>query len=230
MTHPITSRWPAANPDAIQFYSLPTPNGIKVSAMLEETGLDYEPHLVNILQGDQHSDAFSSLNPNQKIPAIIDPNGPGGEPLALWESGAILVYLAEKTGRFVPNDPSQRLECLQWVMWQMGGVGPMFGQFGFFNTMGGKDWEDKRPLERYRDETIRLLKVLDGQLDGQNYLVGNDYTIADMAIWPWVVALEQYHKSFEALGVASSRNILNWLELTANRTASMRAMNIPAME
>lgn len=229
MNHPITSRWPAANPDVIQLYSLPTPNGIKVSAMLEETDLAYEPYLVNILQGDQHSDAFTSLNPNQKIPAIIDPNGPEGEPLALWESGAILIYLAEKTGQFLPADPAQRLECLQWVMWQMGGVGPMFGQFGFFNTMGGKDWEDKRPLERYRDETRRLLKVLDDQLDGQEYVAGNDYTIADMAIWPWVVALDQYHKSFDVLGVTSSRNILGWLDRTATRPASERAMNIPSM-
>lgn len=229
MDHPVTTRWPAANPDVIQLYSLPTPNGIKVSAMLEETGLAYEPHLVNILEGDQHSDAFSALTPNQKIPAIIDPNGPNGAPLALWESGAILIYLAEKTGQFLPADPVKRLECLQWVMWQMGGMGPMFGQFGFFNTFAGKDWEDKRPLERYRDESARLIRVLDGQLDGQDYVAGDAYTIADMAIWPWVVALEQYHKAFDALGVTASRNITGWLERTSQRPASVRAVNIPAM-
>ncbi len=227
--HPITQRWPAKDPSVIQLYSLPTPNGIKVSAMLEECGLPYEPHLVNIMQGDQMSEGFTALNPNQKIPAIIDPDGPNGAPTALWESGAILLYLAEKTGQFLSEDPAERLETLQWLMWQMGGVGPMMGQFAFFNSFGGKDWEDKRPLDRYRTETARLLKVLDNRLDGRDFLMGDHYTIADIAIWPWVTSMERYHKAYGVLGVTDSKNLLGWLERTAERPASQRATNIPAI-
>ena len=139
---PIFRRWPAAHPERIQLYSLPTPNGVKVSIMLEETGLAYEPHLVDFEKDDQKSDAFVSLNPNGKIPAIVDPDGPGGKPIGLFESGAILIYLAEKSGRFLPADPAARYECLAWLMWQMGGVGPMFGQLGWFTKFDGKEIAD----------------------------------------------------------------------------------------
>src|SRR5882757_8941463 len=174
----ITARWPAKYPDRLQLYSLPTPNGVKVSIMLEEIGLPYEVHLVDFNKDDQKTPEFLSLNPNGKIPAILDPDGPGGEPLALFESGAILVYLAEKTGKLIPADPAGRYETLQWVMFQMGNVGPMFGQVGFFFKFAGAAYEDKRPLERYRNESNRLLGVLDVRLDGRQWIMGDDYTIA----------------------------------------------------
>ena len=177
----ITRKWPAQHPDRIQLYSLPTPNGVKVSIMLEETGLPYEAHLVSFQNNDQLSPEFLSLNPNNKIPAIIDPEGPGGKALPLFESGAILLYLAEKSGKFIPDDPAARYETIQWLMFQMGGIGPMFGQLGFFHKFAGKDYEDKRPRDRYVTESKRLLDVLDRRLSGRNWVMGNDYTIADMA-------------------------------------------------
>ncbi len=177
----ISRKWPAKHADRIQLYSLPTPNGIKVSAMLEETGLPYEPHVVDFGSNDQLSPEFLSLNPNNKIPAIIDPHGPGGEPLALWESGAILIYLAEKSGKFLPQEPARRAETLQWLMWQMGGFGPMAGQLGFFHKFAGRDYEDRRPFERYRDETKRLLGVLDRQLDRRDFIMG---AAIPSQIWP----------------------------------------------
>ncbi|MDP3414027.1 MAG: glutathione S-transferase N-terminal domain-containing protein, partial [Polaromonas sp.] len=183
---PITRKWPAAHPDRIQLYSLPTPNGVKVSIMLEETGLAYEPHLVDFASNDQLTPEFISLSANNKIPAIIDPDGPGGQPLGLAESGAILVYLAEKTGKFLPQDAAGRYEALQWLMFQMGGIGPMFGQLGFFHKFAGKDYADKRPLERYVAESKRLLGVLDKRLEGRHWIMGDDYTIADMATFGWV--------------------------------------------
>lgn len=149
--YPITSRWPAKDDNVLQLYSTPTPNGVKVSIMLEETGLAYEPHFINIGADETWGEEYLSLNPNGKIPAILDPNGPGGKPLALFESGAILIYLAEKTGKLLPADPAKRYETIQWVMFQMGGIGPMFGQLGFFHKFAGKDYEDKRP----RDVTPR---------------------------------------------------------------------------
>src|SRR5512145_2315579 len=161
---PITKKWPPTYPDRIQLYSLPTPNGVKVSIMLEESGLAYEPHLVSFTTNDQMSPEFLSLNPNNKIPAILDPNGPGGQPLALFESGAILIYLAEKTGQLMPHDAAARYETIQWLMFQMGGIGPMFGQLGFFHKFAGKDYEDKRPRDRYANETRRLLGVLNERL------------------------------------------------------------------
>jgi GSH-dependent disulfide-bond oxidoreductase len=171
---PITQKWPAQHPDRLQLYSLPTPNGVKVSILLEELGLPYEPHLVRFDANDQLSPEFLSLNPNNKIPAILDPQGPGGQPLALFESGAILVYLAEKTGRLMPADPAARYETLQWVMFQMGGIGPMFGQLGFFHKFAGKDYEDKRPRDRYVAESRRLLGVLEQRLAGRAWIMGDD--------------------------------------------------------
>jgi GST-like protein len=161
---PITRKWPARHPDRIQLYSLPTPNGVKISIMLEETGLPYEPHLVRFDSNDQLSPEFLSLNPNNKIPAIIDPQGPGGMALPLFESGAILLYLGEKSGQLLGGtDPAQRWQVVQWLMFQMGGIGPMFGQVGFFHKFAGKDYEDKRPRDRYLAESKRLLAVLDTQ-------------------------------------------------------------------
>src|SRR6202789_855870 len=183
---PITKKWPAEHPDRIQLYSLPTPNGVKVSIMLEETGLPYEPHLVSFESNDQTTPEFLSLNPNNKIPAILDPNGPGGRPLPLFESGAILIYLAEKTGQLMPQDAALRYQTIQWLMFQMGGIGPMFGQVGFFYKFAGKDYEDKRPLQRYVAEATRLLAVLDQRLSANTWLMGDDYGIADIATFPWV--------------------------------------------
>src|SRR5258706_8757352 len=185
-TYPITGKWPARHPDRIQLYSLPTPNGVKISIMLEETGLPYEPHLVTFDTNDQTSPEFLSLNPNNKIPAILDPKGPDGKPLALFESGAILIYLADKSGQFIPRDAAGRYETIQWLMFQMGGIGPMFGQVGFFHKFAGRDYEDKRPRDRYVAEAKRLLRVLDERLNGRAWLMGADYTIADMASFPWV--------------------------------------------
>ncbi|MEM9634574.1 MAG: glutathione S-transferase N-terminal domain-containing protein [Pseudomonadota bacterium] len=224
----ITRKWPAQHPDRIQLYSLPTPNGIKVSAMLEETGLAYEPHLVDFGSSDQHSPEFLSLNPNNKIPAIIDPNGPDGKPLTLWESGAILLYLAEKSGKLLPENPTEKYEAIQWVMWQMGGLGPMTGQLGFFHKFAGKEYEDRRPFERYRDEVIRLLGVLDRQLEGQEFIVGNEYSIADITCWPWARNINGFYEAAEVVGYQNFKNVVRWVETCCARPASEKAINIPA--
>jgi len=224
---PITRKWPASRPDVLQLYSFPTPNGIKVSAMLEETGLAYEPHLVSLMDGETTSPEFLSLNPNNKIPAILDPNGPGGETMGLFESGAILIYLAEKTGKFLSDDPVTRYQTLQWLMWQMGGVGPMFGQLGFFHAYGGKDFEDKRPWTRYKEETQRLLDVLDDRLADRAFIMGDDYTIADIAIWPWVRALDTGYKAWDLLEIGELDNVMRWFETCSTRPASQKAVNIP---
>ncbi|MTI43372.1 GST-like protein [Roseibium hamelinense] len=226
----ITEKWPAQHPDQLQLYSLPTPNGIKVSAMLEETGLPYEPHLVSFSTDDQLTPEFLSLNPNNKIPAIIDPDGPHGAPLALWESGAILIYLAEKTGRFLSSDPAEKYETLQWLMWQMGGLGPMSGQLGFFHKFAGKDYEDRRPFERYRDEVKRLLGVLDVRLEHREFIMGDDYTIADIAAWPWLRTIEGFYEAGPHVELAGCINILRWLETCKSRPASEKAINIPARD
>jgi len=223
----ITRRWPAENPDVIQLYSVPTPNGIKVSAMLEETGLAYEPHLVKFADDDQFTPEFLSLNPNNKIPAIIDPHGPGGQPMPLWESGAILIYLAEKTGKFLSEDPVTRYHTLQWLMWQMGGVGPMMGQFGFFHAFAGKQIEDKRPYDRYKEETIRLLGVLDDRLEGRDFVMGDAYSIADIAIWPWIRVLKGHYDAHDILEMDDVPNVLRWFETCVNRPASKIAVNVP---
>ena len=224
---PITRKWPAEHPDRLQLYSLPTPNGVKVSIMLEELGLPYEPHLVSFERNDQMSPEFLSLNPNNKIPAIIDPNGPDGKPLALFESGAILVYLADKTDSLVVPGASGRYETLQWVMFQMGGIGPMFGQVGFFNKFAGKDYEDKRPLQRYVDEARRLLAVLDQRLDGRDWIMGERYTIADIATFPWIRNLIGFYEAGELVGFENFHNVKRVLERFLARPAVQRGLNIP---
>nr|WP_315236580.1 glutathione S-transferase N-terminal domain-containing protein [uncultured Albidiferax sp.] len=225
---PITQKWPAQHPERLQLYSLPTPNGVKVSILLEEMGMAYEPHLVSFEKNDQTSPAFLSLNPNNKIPAILDPHGPGGRPLALFESGAILVYLAEKTGKFIPHDAAQRYECLQWLMFQMGGIGPMFGQVGFFHKFAGKDFEDKRPRDRYLAESKRLLAVLDQHLQGRDWMMGEDYTIADIAIFPWVRNLVGFYGAGELVGFAEFANVQRVLAAFVERPAVVRGLAIPA--
>jgi GST-like protein len=223
----ITGKWPAHHPDRLQLYSLPTPNGVKVSIMLEECGLPYEAHLVSFDSNDQFSPEFLSLNPNNKIPAILDPNGPDGKPLALFESGAILLYLVEKTGRFLPADAARRYETIQWLMFQMGGVGPMFGQLGFFHKFAGKDIEDKRARDRYVAESRRLLGVLDARLKGRRWIMGDDYTIADMAILPWVRNLVQFYGAGELVGYADFVEVQRVLEAFVARPAVQAGLNQP---
>jgi GST-like protein len=227
-TFGITTRWPAQHPDRIQLYGLPTPNGVKVSIMLEETGLPYEAHLVDIMKNESWTPEFLSLNPNGKIPAIIDPDGPGGKPIALFESGAILVYLADKTGKFIPADPAGRYETLAWVMWQMGAVGPMFGQLGFFHRFAGKDFEDKRPRDRYRDESKRLLGVLETRLADRPWIMGDEYTIADIATLGWVRNLVGFYGARELVDFDSLKHVPAWLERGVARPAVERGLNIPA--
>ena len=224
---PITMRWPAEHPERIQLYSLNTPNGVKVSIMLEETGLPYEPHLVDIMKDDSHTPEFLSLNPNGKIPAIIDPAGPGGRPLGLFESGAILLYLADKTGKFIPAEPARRWEAIQWVFFQMASIGPMFGQVGFFNKFAGKEIADKRPLERYVAESKRLLGVLDTRLDGRSWIMGDDYTIADIATIGWVRNLITFYEARELVGYDSFKNVVAWLDRGLARPAVKRGLEIP---
>lgn len=224
---PITAKWPPQHPDRLQLYSLATPNGVKVSIALEETGLPYEVHRVSFDTNDQLSPEFLSLNPNNKIPAILDPNGPGGQPLALFESGAILVYLADKTGQLMPADPARRYETLQWVMFQMGGIGPMFGQVGFFVKFAGKDYEDKRPRDRYVAESRRLLKVLDQRLDGRAWIMGDDYTIVDIATFPWVNNLIGFYGAGDLVGYADFRNVQRVLEAFKARPAVVKGLAIP---
>ena len=220
----ITQRWPAQDPSVIQLYSFPTPNGVKVSIALEEMGLAYEPHLVTLSDADVKSDAFLSLNPNNKIPAIVDPNGPDGA-IGLFESGAILLYLAEKSGKFIGSSAADKHKITQWLMFQMGGLGPMFGQMGFFYKFGGSQIEDPRPRERYRDEAIRLLAVLDKELDGKDWIAG-DYSIADMAIAPWVNALELYGTK-DVVGYHDLKNVPAYVERFFARPAVEKAKNIP---
>jgi GST-like protein len=223
----ITRRWPAKHPDRIQLYSVPTPNGVKVSIMLEETGLCYEPHFIPLgeAEGTQSAE-FRSLNPNGKIPAIIDPDGPGGEPIGLFESGAILIYLADKTGQLLPEG-ARRYETIAWLMFQMGGIGPMFGQVGFFNKFAGRDWEDKRPLERYVAEAKRLLGVLETRLDGRDWIMG-DYSIADIATLGWVRNLITFYEARQLVEFDGLRSVPAWLERGLVRPAVQRGLKIPA--
>ena len=225
---PITKKWPARHPDRIQLYSLPTPNGVKASILLEELGLPYEVHRVDFASNDQLSPEFLSLNPNNKIPALIDPDGPGGAPLALFESGAILVYLAEKTGRFIPADAAGRYHALQWLMFQVGGVGPMFGQLGFFHKFAGKDYEDKRPRDRYAAESRRLLGVLDGHLKGRDWMLGEAYGIADIAIFPWVRNLVGFYEARDLVGFDDFKEVQRVLAAFVARPAVERGLTIPA--
>lgn len=225
---PITRRWPAQHPDRLQLYSLNTPNGVKVSIMLEETGLPYEPHLVDFASNDQKTPEFLSLNPNGKIPAIIDPDGPDGEPLGLFESGAILLYLADKTGQLIPADPAERWHAIQWLMFQMGGAGPMFGQLGFFNKFAGREIEDKRPLRRYIAESRRLLEVIDRQLEGRAWLLGSDYSIADIALLGWVNNVITFYEARELVDFDTLANVPRWLERGVARPAVQRGLKIPS--
>lgn len=227
LDHRIFSRWPAQYPERLQLFSLPTPNGVKASIMLEETGLVYEAHLIDISANESHDPAFLALNPNGKIPAIYDPDGPSGKPIALFESGAILLYLADKTGQFIPADPMSRYETIQWVMWQMGGVGPMFGQVGFFNKFAGKDYDDKRPRDRYVGEAARLLGVLDNRLVGRNWVMGADYTIADISLLGWVRNLIGFYEARELVGFDRFHHVQEWLDRGLARPAVQRGLTIP---
>ncbi|MEJ8838676.1 glutathione S-transferase N-terminal domain-containing protein [Ramlibacter sp. AN1133] len=224
---PITKKWPARHADRIQLYSLPTPNGVKVSIALEETGLPYEPHRVAFENNDQLSPEFLSLNPNNKIPALIDPQGPAGRPLPLFESGAILLYLAEKSGKLMPRDPARRWETIQWLMFQMGGVGPMFGQLGFFHKFAGKDYEDKRPRDRYASESKRLLGVLEQHLKGRQWMAGEEYTIADIAIFPWVRNLVGFYGAGELVEFSRFPEVQRVLDAFVARPAVVRGLEIP---
>jgi len=225
---PITRKWPAKDPGVLQYYGLPTPNGVKVSIMLEETGLPYEVHLVDFGKDEQKSPEFLSLNPNGKIPAILDPNGPGGEPLPLFESGAILLYLADKTGKLISADPAERWATIQWLMFQMGGVGPMFGQVGFFVKFAGKDWEDKRARDRYVDETKRLLGVMDKHLDGRTWFVGEQFSIADVSMIGTVNNLITFYGARDITGFDEFANVRAWLDRALARPAVQRGLKTPA--
>jgi GST-like protein len=224
---PITKRWPAHHPDRLQLYSLPTPNGVKVSIMLEEIALPYEVHLVDFNKDDQKTPEFLSLNPNGKIPAIIDPNGPGGKPLGLFESGAILQYLAEITGKLLPADAARRYQTIQWLHFQMGGIGPMFGQLGFFNKFAGKEIEDKRPLQRYVAEAKRLLGVMEVRLDGRQWIMDDDYSIADISMLGWVRNLIGFYEARDLVAFDSFKHVAAWLERGLARPAVQRGLNIP---
>jgi GSH-dependent disulfide-bond oxidoreductase len=224
---PVARKWPAQHADRIQLYSLPTPNGVKVSIALEELGLAYEPHLVDFGKNDQVSPEFLSLNPNNKIPAIIDPDGPGGKPLPLFESGAILVYLADKAGRLMGTGPAARYETLQWVMFQMGGIGPMFGQVGFFVKFAGKDFEDKRPRDRYVAEARRLLAVLDKHLEARAWIMGDEYTIADIATFPWVRNLVGFYGAGDLVEFDTYANVKRVLAAFVERPAVQKGLTIP---
>ncbi|MCK1735087.1 glutathione S-transferase N-terminal domain-containing protein [Bradyrhizobium sp. 138] len=225
-TFPITKRWPAKHPELLQLYSLPTPNGVKVSIMLEEIGLPYEVHLVDFGKDDQKTAEFVSLNPNGKIPAILDPNGPGGRPLPLFESGAILQYLAEKTGQLLPEDAVRRYQTLQWLHFQMGNVGPMFGQVGFFHKFAGKDFEDKRPRDRYVAEAKRLLGVMEMHLAGRQWFM-DDYTIADISMLGWVRNLIGFYGAGDLVEFTQFKSVGAWLERGLARPAVQRGLHIP---
>ncbi|MBX3596866.1 MAG: glutathione S-transferase N-terminal domain-containing protein [Rhizobiaceae bacterium] len=224
---PITRRWPAQNPDVIQLYSAPTPNGVKVSIMLEETGLPYEPHYINIGENETWGPEFLSLNPNGKIPAIIDPKGPDGQPLGLFESGAILIYLADKAGKFLSTEPALRYQTIQWVFFQMAAIGPMFGQLGFFHKFAGREFEDKRPLERYRAESQRLLGVLETRLSDREWLMGHDYTIADIATLGWVRNLIGFYEARDIVRFDELKHVPAWLDRGLSRPAVQRGLEIP---
>ena len=222
---PITRRWKPGHPDRLQLYSLNTPNGVKVSIMLEEIGLPYEAHLVDLGANESWTEEFLSLNPNGKIPAILDPDGPDGKPIGLAESGAILLYLAEKTGKLLPEG-ARRYETIQWLMWQMGHVGPMFGQVGFFYKFAGRKWEDKRPLQRYADESKRLLEILDSRLEGREWVMGEEYTIADIALLGWVRNLVNYYEAAHLVDYHKLANVDRWLATGLARPAVQRSLRV----
>jgi GST-like protein len=222
---PITGKWPAADPDKLQLYSFPTPNGVKASIMLEETGIPYEAHLVTLSDADVKSPAFLSLNPNNKIPAIVDPDGPDGTPIGLFESGAILIYLAEKSGMLMGDTAAEKAKVTQWLMFQMGGVGPMFGQMGFFYKFAGSQWDDKRPQQRYLDEARRLLAVLEKELDGEEWIAGS-YSVADIALAPWIRALD-FYGARDALEWDKHTNLVAYLDRFLDRPAVQKGLVTP---
>jgi len=224
---PIAQRWPAEHPDRLQLYSFPTPNGVKISIALEEIGLPYEAHAVNIMKNETFTAEFESLNPNGKIPAIVDPDGPGGKPIGLFESGAILIYLGEKTGTLMPTDPARRYETMEWVFFQMAGIGPIFGQVGFFYKFAGKDIADKRPLDRFVNETKRVLKVMDRRLDGRQWIMGDDYSIADISMFGWVRAVVGFYGARELVEFDTLKHVPAWLERGLARPAVQRGLDIP---
>lgn len=225
---PIAARWPAGHPERLQLYSAPTPNGVKVSIMLEEIGLPYEAHYIDIGKDESWTPEFLSLNPNGKIPAIIDPDGPDGKPFGLFESGAILLYLAEKTGKLLPADAAKRYETIQWVFFQMAAIGPIFGQLGFFHKFAGREIADKRPLERYRAESRRLVGVLETRLTGRPWIMGDDYTIADVATLGWVRNLIGFYGARELVGFDDFPGVAKWLERGLARPAVQRGLAIPS--
>jgi GST-like protein len=224
---PIAKRWPAKNPDRLQLYSVPTPNGVKVSIMLEEIGLAYEPHFVDIGANESWTPEFLSLNPNGKIPAVLDPDGPGGRPLGLFESGAILLYLAEKTGKLLPLDAARRYETIEWVFFQMASIGPMFGQLGFFHKFAGKDYEDKRPRDRYVAESKRLLGVIEARLTSREWIMGAEYTIADISMLGWVRNLIGFYGARDLVAFDALKHVPAWLERGLARPAVQRGLEIP---
>ena len=224
---PIAARWPAQHPDRLQLYSFATPNGVKASIALEELGLPYEAHAVRIGQNETWTPEYLSLNPNGKIPAIIDPDGPGGKPLALFESAAILLYLADKTGRLMPTDPAERYEAIQWLFFQMAAIGPMFGQVGFFHKFAGRDYEDKRPLQRYVAEAKRLLGVLEDRLAGRTWMMGDDYSMVDISLIGWVRNINGFYEAGELVEYDKLRHVPAWLERGLARPAVQRGLNIP---
>jgi GST-like protein len=224
---PVTKRWPARHSDRLQLYSVPTPNGVKVSIMLEETGQAYEPHFVDIGANESWTPEFLSLNPNGKIPAILDPDGPGGKPLGLFESGAILLYLAEKTGKFLPADPTRRYETIEWVFFQMAFIGPMFGQVGYFHKFAGKDYEDKRPRDRYVAESKRLLGVMETRLAGREWIMGDEYTIADISMLGWVRNLIGFYEARDLVAFDALKSVPAWLDRGLARPAVKRGLAIP---
>lgn len=223
---PITRKWPAKNPDVVQLYSFPTPNGVKASIALEEMAIPYEAHLVTLADADVKSPEFLSLNPNNKIPAIVDPNGPDGAPVGVFESGAILIYLAEKSGMLLGKSASERTQIIQWVMFQMGGLGPMLGQLGFFYKFAGSEWEDKRPMERYLNEGKRLLNVLNLELAGKEWIAGSEYSIADIAIAPWLRALD-FYGARAAIGWDKQTNLVDYLARFEARPAVQKGLVTP---
>jgi GST-like protein len=227
---PITQRWPAKEPQKLQLYSNPTPNGVKVSIALEELGLPYEPHRIELGRNETWVPEFLSLNPNGKIPAIIDPHGPDGGPFPLFESGAILVYLAEKTGQLMPSSAAERYTTLQWVFFQMANVGPMFGQVGYFNVFAGRELEDKRPLQRYVAEAKRLLGVLDGRLEGREWVMGSMYTIADISLMGWVRNIIGFYKARDLVEYDALKYVPDWLERCLARPAVKRGLTIPGVQ
>lgn len=222
----IEDRWPSKHPELLQLYSINSPNGIKVAAMLEEVGLSYEPHLINLWEDEQHSEEFRTISPNSKIPVITDPDGPDGRTVTMMESGAILLYLAEKTGKMMPSDAIERLECLQWVFFQVAHIGPMFGQFEHFHRRGDRNATDSYAFERYRDESVRLMGVLEARLDDRKFLVGNTYSVADVATFPWVRSLHRVEE--DGLPMKDFPRVMDWFDECVERPASQIGLTICA--